>query len=46
MKEEGRREQSKGDVIKEGKSERNNINDFKDGRKGGGNHQMWEASRS
>lgn len=46
MKEGGRREKSKGDVIKEGRSERNNINDFKDGRKGVRNHQMWSASRS
>ena len=46
MKEGGRREQSKGDMIKEERSERNNINDFKDERKGVRNHQMWEASRS
>ena len=46
VKEGGRREQSKGDMIKEERSERNNINDFKDERKGVRNHQMWEASRS
>lgn len=41
----GRREQSKEDVIKEEWSERNNIDDIKDGGKGATNQRMWEAPR-